>query len=966
MPELQGTQAATEPAYVAEPASELREAAALGRKITNSYKGHEIVLEFDRNDHEIGVDVRVSLDGVYSHRTLLTYWNAHESKFASSVTVGPGNHRHHEQVPVSMLTLPWFIRRESAWAVGMKPTPAQAAVEPEAPTGAIDPIRIYQTLLGFAKAGKEFKHRDLEIDFTMRGSDLLVNLYRYYNGKIHGLGYYTVYKASVIDNEGTAHHITFNPTRYQDVNGKIPQISVRKNNPAGSTEDRVTITKSIGLPGLLRVLFQVMTGLSVSKHDSYNLSKQAEAAAEPVSGDRAAEWLDAMRLLSKRHMTLSAQPGVPELGVTAAHAVGMDDPEDWFVLFGERRSGGLHGRVYYQRNGSGRIQVQLYKTAIPEREHTETLTIDLQTSIMHDVVAAIRRIVREHTSQAQAAAEPETNYTFREFASMLVFGREQASIDDILSRKVRVLQPIDGYPVRIQTQAGTITKMAISAGQGGSNAAVSLRIAKPAGDVHGVVFVGSQLWPHSVSVSLSCAGGALRRESAENAPPRRMREWKLWLAQTAVEKCRITKAEAAAEPAQDPREVLCEKLKSKYNLSLDPKLITYLGKDGIDYDGAVDWSNKNLTRIPVRFRKVTGYFSCSSSRLTTLAGAPGHVGGNFNCSYNRLTTLEHAPGHVGGGFSCYENHLTGLEHAPKHVVGYFSCYHNHLPLDTKKPVGVNGEFFLGPQTPAPVHGAAEPTQSRLRDIDYVARMFEEDYGPDLLEAPEPWRVHPLRFGKTFAIDITNKETRQRLLFAHINDREDEPHARFQVWTNRNDNTATHYIDNEHWSGHAVKLRVINIHNHHSNKTAYQTLAALARTFLKLTPKLLEQERAELDSKHTEAAAEPSTPALAPTDAYDLLHTFVGVHGDKKFTLPCYKDLRGHVRVSLQEAILGVVQIDVDHVDGKHLGRVVLSNIGRFLVQDTRHPMGIPTKDQDQLLAAVDVKEIIKNIVRYFT
>ena len=466
--------------------------------------------------------------------------------------------------------------------------------------------------------------------------------------------------------------------------------------------------------------------------------------------------------------------------------------------------------------------------------------------------------------------------------------------------------------------------------------------------------------------------------------------------------------QAAAEPAQDPRETLCDKLLAKYNLELEPSKITYMGKDGIDYDGSVSWSGRNLTRIPVRFRSVTGdfycnnnhlttlehaparvggYFSCyenhmttlehapghvggcfycNNNHLTTLAGAPAHVGGDFSCNNNRLTTLEHAPGHVGGGFYCSQNRLTSLEHAPGHVGGYFYCYHNHLPRGTKKPVGVKGRFYLGVQTPAPVHGAAEPTQSKLRDIDYVARMFEEDYGPGLLEAPEPWRVHPLRFGKTFAIDITNKETRQRLLFAHINDREDEPHARFQVWTNRNDNTATHYIDNERWRGHAVKLRVINIPNYHSSRKAYQTLVALAHAFLQLAPKLLSQERAEIDSKLTEAAAEPRVPALAPADAYSLLHTFIHVHGDKQVTLPCYKELRGHVRVSLQEATPGVVQIEVDHVGGKHLGRVVLSDIGRFLVQDTRHPMGTPTKDQDQLLEAVDVKGIIKNIVRFYT
>ena len=180
------------------------------------------------------------------------------------------------------------------------------------------------------------------------------------------------------------------------------------------------------------------------------------------------------------------------------------------------------------------------------------------------------------------------------------------------------------------------------------------------------------------------------------------------------------RAQAAAEPpAQDPREFFCQKLKAKYNLALEWEKITYMGRDGIDYAGSVCWELKNLTRIPIRFRSVTGGFFCFSNHLTTLAGAPGHVGGYFNCSNNRLTTLEHAPGHVGGYFNCSNNRLTTLAGAPGHVGGDFYCSYNHLPPDTKKPVGVKGKFVLGQQTPAPVHGAVEPAQPPLRFRAYV-------------------------------------------------------------------------------------------------------------------------------------------------------------------------------------------------------------------------------------------------------
>jgi len=206
-------------------------------------------------------------------------------------------------------------------------------------------------------------------------------------------------------------------------------------------------------------------------------------------------------------------------------------------------------------------------------------------------------------------------------------------------------------------------------------------------------------------------------------------------------------AEAAAEPAQDYREALCRRIKAKLNLHLEPSKITYMGRDGIDYDGNVNWKSKNLTRIPVRFRKVTGYFSCSHNHLTTLEHAPGHVGRDFYCCDNHLTTLAGAPGHVDGDFYCYHNHLTTLAGAPGHVDGDFYCYHNHLPPDTKKPKGVKGKFVPGEQTPAPVHGAVEPAStprgwlamihaSEKSEIDFVVKAEATKH-----EHPETYSVY---------------------------------------------------------------------------------------------------------------------------------------------------------------------------------------------------------------------------------
>lgn len=167
--------------------------------------------------------------------------------------------------------------------------------------------------------------------------------------------------------------------------------------------------------------------------------------------------------------------------------------------------------------------------------------------------------------------------------------------------------------------------------------------------------------------------------------------------------------QAAAEPpSQDPVDAFSDRLLARYNVYLVPHLITYMGKDGIDYDGGVDWEGKNLTRIPVKFRRVTGSFDCANNNLASLENAPVWVGGGFDCADNNLTTLTHAPEHVVGFFRCAGNLLTTLVHAPKHVGGVFYCGRNHLPESTEKPTGARGRFELGKQTPAPVHGAAEP------------------------------------------------------------------------------------------------------------------------------------------------------------------------------------------------------------------------------------------------------------------
>ena len=77
----------------------------------------------------------------------------------------------------------------------------------------------------------------------------------------------------------------------------------------------------------------------------------------------------------------------------------------------------------------------------------------------------------------------------------------------------------------------------------------------------------------------------------------------------------------------------------------------------VDVDGWVSIHNGDLTEIPVKFGRVTEFFSCSYNKLTSLENCPDYVGGDFSCSINHLTSLEFAPSEVGGEFSCYNNPL---------------------------------------------------------------------------------------------------------------------------------------------------------------------------------------------------------------------------------------------------------------------------------------------------------------------
>jgi hypothetical protein len=99
----------------------------------------------------------------------------------------------------------------------------------------------------------------------------------------------------------------------------------------------------------------------------------------------------------------------------------------------------------------------------------------------------------------------------------------------------------------------------------------------------------------------------------------------------------------------------------------------------VKVNGDVYIISEDISKLPIKFNYVGGYFNCSNNRLTTLDGCPDKVGGSFYCGNNKLRKLKGAPKEVGGFFDCAVNQLTYLKDLDIVTVRrYFSCAGNKL------------------------------------------------------------------------------------------------------------------------------------------------------------------------------------------------------------------------------------------------------------------------------------------------
>jgi hypothetical protein len=144
-----------------------------------------------------------------------------------------------------------------------------------------------------------------------------------------------------------------------------------------------------------------------------------------------------------------------------------------------------------------------------------------------------------------------------------------------------------------------------------------------------------------------------------------------------------------------------------------------INPDGsVDVDGDVVLSYCGLTKLPLKFGKVTGYFFCYRNQLTTLEGSPREVGGGFYCDNNQLTALEGSPREVGGDFYCHRNQLTTLEGGPREVGGDFYCSNNQLTTLEGAPREVGGDFYCSDNPIWMVYKLFPNYKSFIDSLDY--------------------------------------------------------------------------------------------------------------------------------------------------------------------------------------------------------------------------------------------------------
>lgn len=83
-----------------------------------------------------------------------------------------------------------------------------------------------------------------------------------------------------------------------------------------------------------------------------------------------------------------------------------------------------------------------------------------------------------------------------------------------------------------------------------------------------------------------------------------------------------------------------------------PYTYTWNEDGSVDVEGNVyvNYTKYRFNKLPVKFRKVSGYFSVYNLGLTTFENFPTEILGYCSCRQNYFETLDYMPKIIGGNF----------------------------------------------------------------------------------------------------------------------------------------------------------------------------------------------------------------------------------------------------------------------------------------------------------------------------
>jgi hypothetical protein len=114
---------------------------------------------------------------------------------------------------------------------------------------------------------------------------------------------------------------------------------------------------------------------------------------------------------------------------------------------------------------------------------------------------------------------------------------------------------------------------------------------------------------------------------------------------------------------------ICRKYNINYTINTD---------GSIDVNDSVYLHNKGLTKLPIKFNKINGYFDCSRNELASFEGSPVEVNGHFYCGVNKLESFEYLTRIIRGNFYCDNNNIKTFEYFPSFIKYNFYCYSNPI------------------------------------------------------------------------------------------------------------------------------------------------------------------------------------------------------------------------------------------------------------------------------------------------